>query len=112
MVRRRRRPGSAPRKASRAPRSWPHDDLAHDLAIFQEAEGLVHLFERQLAVDDGQELPSLYERQERGEILAHPAVRPQDSELERPDEAQVLLGIKTGGGPAGEHLALPVQHLE
>ena len=57
----------------------------------------------------GVELPLLDQREQRVEVLAHPAVRAEDLELEGPDEAQVLLRIEAGGGAAGQHLAPAMQ---
>src|ERR1700730_10463543 len=111
MATRRRWPGSARRSACRkASRSRSHDDLAEHFAVLEEAKGLVDVLQGQLAIDDRLELALLDQAQQGEEILAYPAVRAQHSQLEGPDEAKVFLGIEAGGGPAGEHLALTVQH--
>src|SRR5262245_54834832 len=83
----------------------PEHDLAEDLALLDEAERLVHLRERQRLVDDGLELALADEVEERGEVLAHEAVRSQHLDLERPDVAQVFLRVEAGRRSAGEDLA-------
>src|SRR5262249_60788027 len=93
-------------------RSRPHDDLAEHFPILEETEGLVHLLERELAIDDGGELPRADHGDEGVEVLAHPAVRAEDLQLEGPDVAEVLLGVEAGGGAASQHLAAAVENAQ
>src|SRR5262245_37772269 len=89
--------------------SWLYDHLAEHNPILKQSESLVRLWQRQFAIDDRLELARADEVQERGQILAHPTIGAEDIELKRPDVAQILFGIETGGSPAGQKPSLPVQ---
>src|SRR6516164_3059509 len=89
--------------------SWRYNYLAEHNSILQQSESLVHLWQRQGAIDDWLEFPRADEIQQRSQILTHPAIGTEDIELERPDVAQILYGIETGGGPARQESSLPMQ---
>src|SRR5215831_11387108 len=89
--------------------SWRYNYLAKHNAILQQSESLVRLWQRQCAIDDWLEFTRADEVQQRGQILTHPTIGTEDIELERPDVAQILFGIESGGGPACQESPLPVQ---
>src|SRR6056297_3870465 len=94
------------------PPSGCDHDLAHDLAVTDQAKAFGGPFQRNDLVDHGLERALLDHVHQGREVVVVEAVRANDLELEAPDIAQVLLRVMAGGRAAGQDRAAALHAFE
>src|SRR5579883_629519 len=94
---------SAFKSASSIPYPIGNDhNLAEGPALLDHCFGLSNTGQGKDAVDHRTDLTAAYQLHDRKEIVAGPAVRPEDRQLTGPHIPQVRRGLVSGGSPAGD----------